>query len=180
MNKASRANFCKPSAGTAMVELAIILPLLLLIVFGITELGRALYQQNMLTQAVELGGRYMARVDGAVDVDADTGDCSPGDNWRGAVDDAKKLIEFGCLAVDCTDSILPAITFVDDPDVPDDPDNSFSVIKHTSSSVSACVITVKVTAYFQSIFGGDLVSVPGYRLGGVTLNAATQERYIGR
>ena len=52
MNNIRRTNFIKSRSGTAMVEFAIILPLLLLLLFGITELGRALYQQNVLTQAV--------------------------------------------------------------------------------------------------------------------------------
>jgi hypothetical protein len=157
-----------------MVELAIILPMLLLLLFGVTELGRALYQQNMLTQAVELGGRYMARADGAVDTDS----CTIEDNWADAVAAAENLVEFGCDDTagcncdpdsgECDPSILPNIT-VEVP-VP-------SLI--TSGVVSACVITVKATAVFQSIFGGDLVSVPGFRLEGVTLNATTQERYIG-
>ena len=176
MNKAGQAIFCKTCAGTAMVELAIILPLLLLLLFGITELGRALYQQNMLTQAVELGGRYMARVDGAVNTD----DCSNvGGNavkWAAAVTMAGKLIKCNDGTDSCAKPVLPNITFVHDPD---DPDNSFSVTKHMSGSVSACVITVKAKADFQSVFGADLVSVPGFRLGAVTLNAATQERFIG-
>lgn len=169
MSKASRAKFCKPCAGTAMVELAIILPLLLFLLFGITELGRALYQQNMLTQAVELGGRYMARVDGAVDTD----DCSKGAKWNSAVIMATNLIICG-VDTGCDDetSVLPNIIF-------DDPEDSFEVNGEASSSVSACVITVKATADFQSVFGDDLISLPGFRLGGVTLNAATHERYIG-
>ncbi|MCK5003102.1 MAG: pilus assembly protein [Gammaproteobacteria bacterium] len=157
-----------------MVELAIILPLLLFILFGITELGRALYQQNILTQAVALGGRYMARVEGAVN--ADSCDIVDETKWAGAVAEAKNLIEFGCGIGDtttgCEYPVLPNI-IVDEPDV--------SPI--TSGAVSACVITVKATANFQSIFGdaGDvLVSLPGLHLDGVQLNATTQERYIGR
>ena len=177
MNKMGRANFCKACAGTAMVELAIILPLLLFLLFGITELGRALYQQNMLTQAVELGGRYMARVDGAVDTD----DCTTGAKWDSAVIMTKNLIRCGVDGLtECTDHILPDIIFDDDPTVPGD---YFEVSEHASGSgsgaVSACVITVKAKADFQSVFGADLVSVPGYRLGAVTLNAKTHERYIG-
>lgn len=154
-----------------MIEFAIIIPVLLLILFGITELGRALYQQNMLTQAVELGGRYMARVDGAVDV-SDSGDCDIGSKWANSVTMAKNLIKCGVDGLtECSEPILPNITF---------DDNSFEVnVGGGSSSVSACVITVRATANFQSIFGGDLISVPGYRLGGVTLNAETHERYIG-
>ncbi|WP_051292914.1 TadE/TadG family type IV pilus assembly protein [Citrifermentans bremense] len=43
--------------GQAMVELALLLPLLLLIVFGITEFGRAFYIKNALTNAAREGAR---------------------------------------------------------------------------------------------------------------------------
>lgn len=156
-----------------MVEFALILPLLLLLLFGITELGRALYQQNMFTQAVELGGRYMARVDGAVNVN----DCTTvSGKWAAAIVVTESLINCG---VDGTSScttppILPNIE-IDYIDVcgPTNP-------HYSCSSPSACVITLRATAAFQSIFGGDLISVPGYRIEGVELNASTQERYIGR
>jgi hypothetical protein len=43
--------------GQAMVELALMLPVLLLIIFGITEFGRALYIENTLTNAAREGAR---------------------------------------------------------------------------------------------------------------------------
>ena len=46
--------------GLVVVELAIVLPLLVLIMFATAELGRALYQYNTLTKAVESGARYYA------------------------------------------------------------------------------------------------------------------------
>lgn len=158
-----------------MVEFALILPLLLLILFGITELGRALYQQNMLTQAVELGGRYLARIDGAV-IEDGSGGCAKGEHWEDQYEAAvENLIKCGVDGLTgCTEPILPniEIEYIElcGPD-----------IAHEScSSPSACVITVKATANFNSIFGEDLISIPGYNIEGVTLNATTQERYIGR
>jgi len=47
-------------AGQAVIEFAFILPLLLILVFGITELGRMLMQTNMLTQAAREGARAAA------------------------------------------------------------------------------------------------------------------------
>jgi Flp pilus assembly protein TadG len=41
-----------------MVEFAIVLPVLLLLVFGIIDFGRALYTLNNLTSAVREGARY--------------------------------------------------------------------------------------------------------------------------
>lgn len=46
--------------GIAMVEFAIVLPLLLLLMFAAAELGRALFQYNTLIKSVRDGGRYLA------------------------------------------------------------------------------------------------------------------------
>lgn len=43
--------------GQAMVEMALLLPLFLLVVFGITEFGRALYMLNTLNNAAREGAR---------------------------------------------------------------------------------------------------------------------------
>jgi Flp pilus assembly protein TadG len=44
--------------GAAMVEFAIVLPLLLLIVFGIIEFGIIFYDQQVITNASREGARY--------------------------------------------------------------------------------------------------------------------------
>lgn len=44
--------------GAAVVEFAVILPLLLLIVFGIVEFGFMLYNKAMITNAAREGARY--------------------------------------------------------------------------------------------------------------------------
>ena len=46
--------------GLVVVELAITLPLIILIMFATAELGRAFYQYATLTKAVEAGTRYYA------------------------------------------------------------------------------------------------------------------------
>jgi len=51
--------------GIAAVELAIVLPLLLAIVFGVTELGRAMYQYDALTKAARAAARYLSVYDPA-------------------------------------------------------------------------------------------------------------------
>ncbi len=47
--------------GLAMVEFAIVLPLLLFLMFAAAEFGRALFQYNTLLKAVRDGARYMAQ-----------------------------------------------------------------------------------------------------------------------
>lgn len=46
--------------GIVAVEFAIILPVLLLLVFGITEFGRLWMTKNIMTQAAREGARYAA------------------------------------------------------------------------------------------------------------------------
>lgn len=49
--------------GVAAVELALIIGPMLILVFGITELGRALYQYNALVKATRGAVRYLAQQD---------------------------------------------------------------------------------------------------------------------
>jgi Flp pilus assembly protein TadG len=49
--------------GVAAVELALILPIMLVLVFGITEIGRALYQYDGLVKATRGAVRYLAQQD---------------------------------------------------------------------------------------------------------------------
>ncbi|MDQ3060669.1 MAG: pilus assembly protein [Pseudomonadota bacterium] len=50
----------KRHGGTALVEFALILPLLLVLTFITTEFGRAMYQYNTLTKSVRDGVRYLS------------------------------------------------------------------------------------------------------------------------
>lgn len=46
--------------GTAMVEFAIVAPLLIFLILAVAEFGHALNQYNTLTKAVRNGARYLA------------------------------------------------------------------------------------------------------------------------
>jgi len=48
------------SRGVAAIELAIVLIPLLVLVFGITEFGRAMYEYNTVVKAVRDGARYLS------------------------------------------------------------------------------------------------------------------------
>jgi Flp pilus assembly protein TadG len=54
------SRFRRSECGAALVEFAIVLPVLLLLVFGIIDLGRLLYTYNNLTSAVREGARLAA------------------------------------------------------------------------------------------------------------------------
>lgn len=50
----------KNTRGQALVEFALILPLLLLLMFGIIEFGRAFFQKNITINAAREGARFAA------------------------------------------------------------------------------------------------------------------------
>lgn len=74
--------------GVAAVELGILMIPLVLLAFGITEFGRAIYQYNTITKAVRDGVRYLTQ--GA-----------PGDATR--IGNAKSLVVCGTTA-SCSDA----------------------------------------------------------------------------
>lgn len=51
----------KTQSGAMLVELALLLVPLLVIVFGITEFGRAVYQYNALAKGVRDGARFLSQ-----------------------------------------------------------------------------------------------------------------------
>ncbi len=50
----------KPTRGQGLVEFALVLPLLVLIIFGVLDLGRAFYSLIAITNAAREGARYGA------------------------------------------------------------------------------------------------------------------------
>ena len=66
MLKNSSFTSCRRSklqAGVALVELALVLPLLILLSVMVTEFGRAFYQYNTITKSLRDAVRYLSMVD---------------------------------------------------------------------------------------------------------------------
>ena len=151
--------------GAALVELAIVLPVLLMMVFGITELGRALYQLNTLAKSADAGVRYLSR---AWDVLDD--DCQPTADWASAISATANYVVFGNAAGQ-GDPLLP--------------DLSTAGVNVTAeygeiagSEEPACIVRVTVSAPFNGVFGERVV--PFTRLGPIDLTSSREGRYIGQ
>ena len=138
-----------------MVELALVLPILTLLLFGFIEVGRALYQQNMLTKAISTGSRFISRAPDAV-----TASCQPGATWAQAISQARALITYpgtgGQLLLDGLDD-GDALTF--------------SVRQQSG----VCVIRIEASLAYAAIAG----IIPMLNDGALGLNATAEERYIG-
>lgn len=153
--------------GVAMVEFAVILPLILIIFLGVAELGRALLFQHRLTTAVESGARYAARASGGVD----ESDCTTiAAVWTGVEDATKQLVTFGALAGG-TDEIVPGLN---------EDDVVVSVEERSATGVPdpICIVSVVVSVQYQGIFGAQLI--PILDIEQPMLGATSEERYVGK
>jgi len=150
-------------AGAAMVEFAILLPLMIVLVFGITEMGRAIYQQNTLSKAVASGARYMSRSTQSVNAD-----CTQAAQWGASINNAANLVAFGNQAGN-GNALLPDLNAGD---------VSFTLEQRmVTGGDNACVIIATASVDFSAIFGDTIV--PFLDLGPITLSATVEERYHG-
>jgi hypothetical protein len=58
MSSRTQLNGIRRQHGIAVIELAIVAPIMLLILLGVAEMGRALFQYNTLSKAVRDSARY--------------------------------------------------------------------------------------------------------------------------
>jgi Flp pilus assembly protein TadG len=82
-------------SGAAAIEMALLLPFMLLLAFGLTELGRAVYQYNALAKAVRDGARYLSQY-------------APGDATR--IAEAKQLVLCGTTSGCGSNPLVPGMS----------------------------------------------------------------------
>ncbi|WP_340123221.1 TadE/TadG family type IV pilus assembly protein [Methylobacter svalbardensis] len=99
----------KFETGAALIEFAIIVPLLLLLVVGISEFGFAFYHLNILNKSVQDGARYFSDSskarNGDIDMPIDTNPATNGTN----INNTKNLVIYGNINIPspCTSSTMP-------------------------------------------------------------------------
>lgn len=100
----------KTQSGAVLVELALLLIPLLILVFGITEFGRAVYQYNALAKGVRDGARFLSQY-------------APGDADRNL--EARSLVVCGRTACGADSPLVPGmkLDYVRVLDRVSDPDN---------------------------------------------------------
>lgn len=162
----------KRSRGAVAVEFAIIVPLLVLLVFGITELGRALYQLNTLTKATTSGARFLARTDQALVLDKANHTCSDGSAWTANnLLRAENLVLYGNEDGN-GDMLLPAMSVSFDY-------RHETLTGENSVETEGCVIIAESEAVFTSVFGDEGPIIPFTDIDSFTMQQTVEERYIG-
>ncbi len=127
--------------GVALVEFALIMPLLLLLTFITTEFGRALFQYNILTKSVRDSARYLSAQ-------------SPNDTTKYAK--AKNLVVYGNPAGSGSPLVIGLTTAL----VPN------PVWQTAGTGPVINTVTIRVTGYnfrplFASAFGVSFANVNG-------------------
>jgi Flp pilus assembly protein TadG len=133
------------------MEFALVLPLVLLVAFGITEFGRAYYQYNTLSKAIRDGARYMS---------SHTYDSTN-------ITNAQNLVVYGQISGGSI-PVLPGLTTAMIDVTPSGGTPPYDPIDNTPQS-----ITVAVNSYpFNSL-------VPGVISLNVTFSPQVMFRYVG-
>jgi Flp pilus assembly protein TadG len=126
--------------GVALVELALVLPILLVMTFIVTEFGRAIYQYNTITKSVRDAARYLT---------------TQTPNSSAAITAAQNLVVYGTTAAGTTPLALGLTTSM----------VSASWPAATGTNPAISTVTVTVSGYsFQSLmlsaFGLPFGNVP--------------------
>jgi len=151
-------------SGVAMVEFAIVTPLLMTFFLAITEMGHALHQHNTLTKAVAVGARYMARSHDTLDVN-----CNPQGAWANHKTTANNLTIYGNTRGDGK-ALAPHL---------DDAAKTTLRIQVRANG-GVCIISLELEMEYAPLFPGLFQgSAALFNLPSLKLMAATEERYIG-
>lgn len=134
--------------GVAAVELALILPLLLLLSFTVTEFGRALYEYNTLTKSVRDAVRYLS-VQNPTILTTDPG----------KVAIARNLVVYGSYTYSNTS--IPLAVGLNLQQVP----NPVWQINASHAPPLINTVTIKVTGY---VFQPLVASIFGVNFGNIT------------
>lgn len=177
--------FLSNDAAAAAVEMALVAPLLLILMFGSVELGNYFLDQHELVKAVRDGARFAAR-QSFTNYGACTGSVPTPGTAGSAYENTKLIVQKGVLDSTAAD-LLPnwsSATFAATVSCVASAGGQNMLGIYTSrlggtcngSSASGCaqVVTVSATLTYKSILGSY-----GFTGQGLTLNASSQAAVTG-
>lgn len=141
-------NMLRDNGAAAAAEMALILPFLLALMFGITELGRYFWSEHILLKSVRDGAIYAARQR------VDNFDCTTNTVNAGVVSRTRTLVQTGKLSG--TANLLPnwaSGTFAIDLACVTSANGTTLSGIYTANAGRVPVITVRASVPHTSIFG---------------------------
>lgn len=164
INNRSRA-FSRGEQGGAMVEFAILLPILLLLFAGATELGRLFFTYTSLAKATKVGARYLSTQQTVLTTDAA----------------AKNLVLCGdASGCNCTGTGCSSDTSKPKPIVKGLLPANIVITPPSTTTTSARYVTVAITGYTYRPWFFNLARMTGAPSTqfDISLTPSTQMRYM--
>lgn len=154
--------FLKKERGTQLLELAISLPLMLVLLGGVAEFGRFFYTYTILTNAVRGGARHASKWERSA-------------SWmNGPCAETEKLVVYGqiwCPPTAAPPAILPGLT-----------ESNVVVQANGPAPNKIDSVTVKIVNYqYQPLFNlGQLTGIPALSMNiNMNANATMHQLYNG-
>ena len=152
----------KNDRGVAAAEMTLVAPLLILLLFGMVEIGNLFYNQHILAKAVRDGARYAARQPFA---DYDMGSCTMS---AGAITRVRRLVRTAQLAAAGSAARVPNWVEADEAstisvNVDCDASNTYTGVYVGNGNVAAAV-TVQATVPYSPLIGSIAFSTTGLNL----------------
>ncbi|RWI92710.1 TadE/TadG family type IV pilus assembly protein [Mesorhizobium sp.] len=167
--------FRSDQRGTALVEMALVVPLTLFLSAGVFEFGNLIHDKLLMEAGLSDGARFAARCNSQLYTDAGLAaiDCA---------DLAKNIAVFGNVAgtgaariVGWTKSNV-TINIADSATCKDAVDPSTGTVLYLSTTSKVCIVTATGTYAYSSLDSVGLLSL--FNMTTVTLGASHQERLI--
>lgn len=165
------------TSGAALVEMALMLPLLLCLMGGMAEFGRAFQQYHVANKGVKSAARYLARV-------AEENDCGTtlSANWNTNVTRAKNLARLNSL----NGTGSPVLSNWTDADITiDDPTCVANTGGAFNGPAQIPIVNVSTTFTYDDLGMLSLLSVlplgkrASFAISNIQITASHQELYIG-
>lgn len=163
---------CRDQSGAAAAEMALILPLLLVLLFGGFEAGHYFWTEHKVIKAVRDGARYAGR-QSFDDLNCDTQDAGVVDNIilltrTGSLDPAAGPLVQGWTRDDVTVSVSCNATDTGIYEV------RSAAVLGGGETPGAPIVTVSATVEYPSLFGNL-----GFDTDGITVHASAQSPVMG-
>ena len=176
-----RRPIMRDRSGSAAVEMALVTPLLLVILFGSVEVGNFFYNEHLLTKAVRDGARYAGRQNFSYYRNSGGACASPTDATM--IANVKTLVRTSLLSGGTnrlggwTDGMisLTATCHLTAVDASSATQNMEGIYRTQNNPLGAAVVTVSATVPYRPIVGTAF----GFSGSGINLNATQRAAVTG-
>jgi hypothetical protein len=176
-------SLARNQSGSAAVEMALVMPILLVLMFGSFELGNYFLDNHLVTKAVRDGARYASRSVPLQDSCEATKEKA--EDESDVIENTQRVTLYGKLVVTDDDKprlpdwVTDDITVQFDCSTTGGPAGIYSGMADSSGTPDgAPLVTVTATVAYRSLFG-EMAGVRGFSTSGFNITARSQVPVMG-